>query len=52
MAKPIKETPVLRRVDAKNFRREMEANKDKSISPAEALKIRADYEKIRAISKF
>jgi hypothetical protein len=52
MARPIKETPVLKGKAAVRFMEDMEKSKDKRISKEELEKIRNNYEKLKAISKF
>lgn len=52
MAKGIKETPVLKGRDARRFFANMEADKNKKVSPEGMAKIRESYEGLRAIAKF
>ncbi len=46
MARPIKETPVLRGKDAEIFLKKVKANENKKISAAEYQKAKRDYEEI------
>jgi hypothetical protein len=46
MAKPIKETPVLRGKDAEKFLREMQKNEQQKISLMELKQISKSYERI------
>ena len=52
MAIPIKDTPVLRGADAKRFRIKMEQDKDKKVSSEELTRIKSNFAKLNAISKF
>jgi hypothetical protein len=49
MAKPIKETPVLKGKDACNFVNEMNKPQGQSVSQAELNRIRENFEKINAL---
>lgn len=49
MSKPIKETPVLKGKDAKNF---LVNSKNISISPEEKERMMANYQKLKAMEKF
>jgi len=49
MAKPIKETPILRGKDAIRFLDALKENK--KVSPEELAKIKANYERIKSILK-
>ena len=46
MAKPIKETPVLKGKDADNFTRNMKESFNTKVSQEEYLRIKENYEKI------
>ena len=50
MAKPIKETPILRGKDAERFTEEVRANEKKKVPAPEYKKAIADYKEIK--SKF
>ena len=47
MAKPIKETPVLRGKDAQRFSEEVRANEKKKIAKTEYKKAIADYKELK-----
>lgn len=49
MAKPIKETPVLKGQDAVIFIKNIEENKTAKISHAESTRIKLNFDKINAI---
>lgn len=49
MAKPIKETPVLRGRDAETFIRTIEKNQTAKISQTESVRIQQNFEKINAL---
>lgn len=51
MAKPIKETPILKGKDACNFVHQISHAPKESISPAELDRIKSNFEKIKAIIK-
>lgn len=51
MALPIKETPVLKGKDAKNFLREANKTKGK-LGAEEVRRLKENYLKLKAISKF
>lgn len=51
MAKPIKETPVLKGKDACNFTREINNANRASIDQGEIERIKANFERINAIVK-
>ncbi len=51
MAKPIKETPILKGKDAQAFMRQMQANKAKPTSPLNT-RIKRNYEVLSKIAKF
>jgi len=52
MAKPIKETPILRGKDAKIFLKATTENEHKSISSLERAKMDENYDKLKSISGF
>jgi hypothetical protein len=52
MARPIRETPVLRGKEAKEFLRQMEENKNKKTTPEELARIKESAEKLISISDF
>ena len=52
MAKPIKETPVLKGKDAKNFLEEVEHTKHKKVSEAVAIRMKTNYDRLVSIAKF
>lgn len=52
MARPIKETPVLRGQDAVNFLSKINSSSQPKVSQEEKEKIRRDYEALKAIAKF
>jgi len=49
MAKPIKNTPVLKGKDAVNFYTQLEASRDKKVDRATLLAIRESAEQLRSI---
>lgn len=51
MAKPIKETPILRGTDAASFLLKMETNKDKKVSKQDITSVKESYSKIRKLIK-
>lgn len=52
MAKPIKETPILKGTDAVNFASNMEKSKSVRVTQQEADRIKSNYTKLSAIAKF
>jgi hypothetical protein len=52
MAKPIKETPVLKGNDAKVFLDKMTQNSIKRSTPQEKFKIQENFNRLNAIVKF
>lgn len=52
MAKPIKETPILRGKDAERFKSDTKRNETSSVSRAEYERVRDSYEAMRKIAKF
>jgi hypothetical protein len=52
MAKPIKETPILKGVDAKRFIDNMKASASKSIDLHTKERIKKNFDKLNAISQF
>ncbi|MVT09622.1 hypothetical protein [Chitinophaga tropicalis] len=52
MARPIKETPVLKGDAAVKFLSDMQKTKEKKITSEALDKIKANSEKLRSISKF
>lgn len=51
MAKPIKETPVLKGKDAKKFSEDINRSKDNKLSAAEIAKMRENFSKLQAIAQ-
>lgn len=51
MAKPIKETPILRGKDASKFLKAIEENKTKKVSAEELARINKNYERLKAMAK-
>jgi hypothetical protein len=52
MAKPIKETPILKGNDAKRFIDNMSASVSKRVDLSVRERIKSNYNKLNAISKF
>lgn len=52
MAKPIKETPILKGHDARRFLANMNAAVSKKLDSSSREKIKANFDKLNAISKF
>jgi len=52
MAKPIKETPVLKGNDAKVFFERIDSSSSRKVSQADLARMRENYAKMKAISKF
>ncbi len=52
MAKPIKETPVLNGVDAKNFIHKKAQNESMRTASPERERIKANYLRLNALAKF
>jgi hypothetical protein len=52
MAKPIKETPVLKGDDARRFIDNMNAFESKRIDSSVRKRIKSNYDKLNAISQF
>jgi HD-GYP domain-containing protein (c-di-GMP phosphodiesterase class II) len=52
MAKPIKETPVLRGDDAANFLKKMNENSIKKLDPKVIAKMRENFSKLQSIAQF
>jgi hypothetical protein len=52
MAKPIKETPVLKGVDVKRFIDNMNASESKRVDLSTRERIKSNYNKLNAISQF
>jgi hypothetical protein len=52
MAKPIKETPILKGKDAERFVQEMEKSKTIKASAETINRIKANYNELKSISKF
>ncbi|MFI5140471.1 MAG: hypothetical protein ACHQIM_21810 [Sphingobacteriales bacterium] len=52
MAKPIKETPILRGKDAVKFNKEMEKSKSEIVPVAVRERMKSNYSQLRAIAKF
>lgn len=51
MARPIKETPVLKGRDAQKFLEALEVNQAKKASPQELDRINRNYERLKAMAK-
>lgn len=52
MARPIKETPILKGQDAKFFFDRMTTVSERKVSSDEAKRMRENYEKMKSITKF
>ena len=52
MARPIKETPVLRGRDAQNFTKATKTGQNNKVSTEELKQVRKDYEALKGIAKF
>lgn len=52
MAQPIKETPVLHGRDAERFIQQMKKADQNKVSADESRRMKANYDKIKAIAKF
>ncbi|MFM9908695.1 MAG: hypothetical protein ACKVOW_05085 [Chitinophagaceae bacterium] len=52
MAKPIKETPVLKGKDAQRFIKKMNQASSVKISAEQIAKIKANFSRLQAIAKF
>lgn len=52
MAMPIKDTPVLKGKDAKEFRKNMEISSQKKLSDNEIKRINENFEKLNKIANF
>ncbi|HAL83515.1 MAG TPA: hypothetical protein DCO83_15825 [Mucilaginibacter sp.] len=52
MAKPIKETPILRGKDAVKFNKEMEKSKSEIVPIAVRERMKSNYSQLQAIAKF
>lgn len=52
MAKPIKETPVLRGKDASNFHREIKKSKTRKVSPDVRERMNHNFDIMRSIANF
>ena len=52
MAKPIKETPVLKGKDAVNFIKKMKENSKKKIDPAIIAKMHENFSRLQSIAQF
>lgn len=52
MAKPIKETPVLKGNDARVFIEKIQKNSDNRNTPKENIRILTNYNKLNSIAKF
>jgi hypothetical protein len=52
MAKPIKETPILRGKDAVKFNEEMEKAKAEIVPVAVRKRMKSNYSQLQAIAKF
>ena len=51
MAKPIKETPILKGIDAKNFLDNMTKSESNRIDASDREKIKSNFEKLNSISQ-
>jgi hypothetical protein len=52
MAKPIKETPILKGQDAKNFIQKMNTVESKKVDQQEIAKMMDNFSKMQSIAKF
>jgi hypothetical protein len=52
MAKPIKDTPVIKGKDAQRFFAKMANSHKNKVSKAERAEIKADFNKLNSIAKF
>jgi len=52
MAKPIKETPVLKGKDAANFLKAVAANSKQKVSAEAAARIKSNFDRLNAIANF
>lgn len=52
MAKPIKETPVLRGKDVVKFNKEMEKSKSEIVSAAVRKRMKSNYSLLKSIAQF
>lgn len=52
MAKPIKETPVLKGKDARNFLKQVEIDKNNVVSKTVSVRMKNNYDSMASISKF
>lgn len=52
MAKPIKETPILKGKDAKRFRENLEASENNKASKSEVDQIMSGFDNLNAFAKF
>jgi hypothetical protein len=52
MARPIKETPVIKGKDAITFTKKMHEAQTTKLSPNKVAEIKASYEKVKAMAKF
>ena len=52
MAKPIKETPILKGKDAVDFLKDIENPENKKITAEVAVRIKENFDKLQAIAKF
>jgi hypothetical protein len=52
MAKPIKETPVLRGIDAKIFKENLNSSTSKKLDEDVRAKIRTSFNKLNSIAQF
>jgi hypothetical protein len=52
MAKPIKETPILKGKDAKKFNKDIEQSKHQTVSVAVKERMQTNYLTLKSIAKF
>ena len=52
MARPIKETPILKGQEARVFIQKMNNVSERKISSDEVIRMKSNYERMRSISKF
>ena len=52
MAKPIKETPILKGADARKFMENMAASASKKVDDVTKAKIKASFDRLNAIAQF
>ena len=52
MARPIKETPLLKGKNAANFIKEIESSSNQKLNPSTAVRIKENFNKLNSIAKF